>query len=521
MAQYIKRIMGVLLLVGVVAALYFGITEEQVPPKISWGATELASGRWTQTEDAVVFAASLDAVSANEPMMLLQSQSRDYSVFVDDALVYTSSGIKTGLIHLFRLPQGKSLTIQFFCQEPQAAATIRQSVVYLGSSGAMYHMIVRENLYALLCGILFILFGISAIIAGIYMRFLHFGKIYSSIINLGVYMLLAGAWVPTDSMILLLVSQKSGFVALLSYLLFYASHIPLLRFTESVLPSRKKVLNLLECLYFVMLLLLIANYIGNFSIQKPLLFSEHLLMLLTIVLVLIFGYQEQRRQRSKTLGRVLAGYIVFAICSVAAILLFYVGNFQLYSFAYIIGIGGFILFLSDAAWWEVISQIRENANVEFYAQMAYLDRMTGMGNRTAFMEEEQKIARSSKPLGYILADVNCLKQVNDTLGHHQGDALIVQVAQCIRHAAEPCADCYRIGGDEFVVRMEGCKEEEVQRCMERIRAEIQAAAAQSQLHFSVALGCAWSDRDDCSPAELLRQADNAMYREKSRMKACQ
>lgn len=125
MAQYIKRIMGVLLLVGVVTALYFGLTEEQVPPKISWGATELASGRWTQTEDAVVFAASLDAVSANEPMMFLQSQWRNYSVFVDDALVYTSSGAKTGTIHLFRLPQGKSLTIQFFCQEPQAAATIR------------------------------------------------------------------------------------------------------------------------------------------------------------------------------------------------------------------------------------------------------------------------------------------------------------------------------------------------------------------------------------------------------------
>lgn len=80
MAQYIKRIMGVLLLVGIVTALYFGITEEQVPPKISWGATELASGRWTQTEDAVVFAASLDAVSANEPMMFLQSQWRNYSV---------------------------------------------------------------------------------------------------------------------------------------------------------------------------------------------------------------------------------------------------------------------------------------------------------------------------------------------------------------------------------------------------------------------------------------------------------
>lgn len=521
MVQFLKRIMGVLLLVGVVTALYFGITEELVPPKISWGTTELASGSWTQTEDAVVFAASLEAVSANEPMMLLQSQWRNYSVFVDDALVYTSSGAKTGLIHLFRLPQGKSLTIRFFCQEPQSAATIRQSVVYLGSSGAMYRMIVRENLYAILCAILFILFGISAVIAGIYMRFLHFGKIYSSIINLGVYMLLAGAWVLTDSMILLLVSQKSGFVALLSYLLFYALHIPLLQFTVSVLPSRKKVLDLLQCLYFGMLLLVIINYVGNFSFLTLLVFLEHLLMLLTIVLVLIFGYREQRHRRSKIMSRVMAGYIVFAICSVAAILLFYVGNFSLYSFAYVIGIIGFILFLADTAWLEVVNQIRENANVEIYAQMAYLDRMTGLGNQAAFIEEEQKIARSSKPLGYILADVNCLKQVNDTHGHQQGDALIVQVAQCIRHAAEPCADCYRIGGDEFVVRMEDCKEEEVQRCMERIRAEIQAAAAQSQLHFSVALGCAWSDRDDCSPEELLRQADNAMYREKSRMKACQ
>lgn len=520
MAQFFKKTMGVLLLVGVVTALCFGITEELVPPKISWSATEPASGSWTQTEDAVVFTASLDAVSADEPMMLLQSRWRSYSVFVDDALVYTSSGAKTGIIHLFRLPQGKVLRIQFFSSEPQSAETIRQSVVYLGSSGAMYRMIVRENLYALICCILFVLFGISAIIAGIYMRFLHFGKIYSSIINLGIYMLLAGAWVLTDSMILLLVSQKSGFVALLSYLLFYALHIPLLQFTVSVLPSRKKILDFLQCLYFGMLLLFIVNYVGNFSFLTLLVFLEHLLMLLTIVLVLVFGCREQRRRRSKTLSRVLTGYIVFAICSVAAILLFYVGNFSLYSFAYIIGIFAFILFLANTAWLEVVDQIRKNANVEVYAQMAYLDRMTGMGNRAAFIEEQQKIAQSFKPLGYILADVNCLKQVNDTFGHLQGDALIVQVAQCIRRAAEPCAACYRIGGDEFVVRMENCKEEDVQRCMERIRAEIQVADAQDQLHISVALGCAWSDRDDCSPEELLRQADDAMYREKSRMKAC-
>lgn len=57
-----------------------------------------------------------------------------------------------------------------------------------------------------------------------------------------------------------------------------------------------------------------------------------------------------------------------------------------------------------------------------------------------------------------MVDVNDLKKVNDTLGHPKGDALINRVAQCLQRAAAEKGNCYRIGGDEFVVSLNGSRE---------------------------------------------------------------
>lgn len=240
---------------------------------------------------------------------------------------------------------------------------------------------------------------------------------------------------------------------------------------------------------------------------------------LTIALILYHGFREMRRGKNKALGRVMAGYVLFAVCSILAITIYYLDSSLPYSPVYMLGVFGFILLLAETAGQRVLEQINENANMAVYAKLAYRDVLTGLGNRAAFVRETQETKQSAAPFGYIMVDVNDLKKVNDTLGHPKGDALIHRVAQCLQRAAAEKGNCYRIGGDEFVVSLNENREA-LLACADRIREEIAAADAGSEFPVSAALGLAWSeDQPDPIPAQVFRQADDAMYADKKRMKA--
>jgi diguanylate cyclase len=89
------------------------------------------------------------------------------------------------------------------------------------------------------------------------------------------------------------------------------------------------------------------------------------------------------------------------------------------------------------------------------ARLALLDPLTGLPNRRLFndrLDRAAKVsARSGLPLGLLLLDVDRFKDVNDTLGHPRGDALLVQVAARLRLTVRDSDTVARLGGDEFAI----------------------------------------------------------------------
>lgn len=507
-----KLIVSLVLFLGVAVAITAGIVGEWVPESVRWGTVDTAPGEWSLQENGPEYRADLTAVLPDK-VLLLRSHWPEYTIYVDDTPVYASKTEKNGAIHLFELPEGETLRICFLCENPNAEAAIMRSGITLGSKSSIYRMLIRQNLYAALFAVVAFVLGGLSISFGLRMRSGSLGK-GDMLISLGMYVLCAGAWVLTDSKILLLVTQKTGVVELLSFLSFYALPLPLLRFTSHVLPERERMSRVLQRLFEGMLLLFLINYTGNFSFVTVLIVAEHLLMATTIGLMVCNGFRALRQRQDGVLRRVLWGYLVFAVFSVAALGCYYTRHTMGYSVSYVLGICGFVFFLADGAWMEIYAQIQENANVAVYARMAYQDRMTGMGNRAAFMEEMQRAAAFRGPIGYIMMDLNNLKRVNDTLGHQQGDALIIQASKCIWRAAAESGKCYRIGGDEFVVSLMGTKEEQVRSCVDRIREEVRLADQICELPISVSLGYAWRAGPEETPESVLKQADDAMYAEK-------
>jgi diguanylate cyclase (GGDEF)-like protein/PAS domain S-box-containing protein len=154
------------------------------------------------------------------------------------------------------------------------------------------------------------------------------------------------------------------------------------------------------------------------------------------------------------------------------------------------------------------------------------DSLTGLPNRTLFADRlEQafeRLRRRPNALASILfIDVDHFKHINDTLGHQAGDELLVAVAQRLHEAVRPTDTVARRSGDEFVVLLdEISSERDAIATAERIAAGFSRPfVLGSSTHFVTAsLGIALAD-GYMSPAELLENADVAMYRAKERGRA--
>jgi diguanylate cyclase (GGDEF)-like protein len=142
------------------------------------------------------------------------------------------------------------------------------------------------------------------------------------------------------------------------------------------------------------------------------------------------------------------------------------------------------------------------------------DSLTGLYNRAFFDEELEWFAHGRMfPLSIVIADVNGLKTVNDTLGHEAGDTLIRLAARIILHAFRSEDIVARIGGDEFAVLLPGTDERFAEDAVMRIKNSPEITTGQ----VSIAFGIASAENKD-QLAEALKLSDERMYRDKSDQK---
>ncbi len=112
----------------------------------------------------------------------------------------------------------------------------------------------------------------------------------------------------------------------------------------------------------------------------------------------------------------------------------------------------------------------------------------------------------------MMVDVDNLKNLNDTAGHHAGDEALRSVSAGLLKAARGSDVVGRLGGDEFAVLLTETSQEQMPAVVERLREVLYAAKGESvPRRTTVSLGStAWTGAGDSAP-EMLRRADQAMY----------
>jgi len=152
--------------------------------------------------------------------------------------------------------------------------------------------------------------------------------------------------------------------------------------------------------------------------------------------------------------------------------------------------------------------------------MALHDTLTDLPNRALLLDRlRQALAqanRTGRGVGVLFIDLDRFKVVNDSMGHHVGDALLKEVAHRLRRAARAADTVARIGGDEFVVVVPDVgSERDVLQVADQLRRAVAHAfvVEGGQTLVDASIGVAFGVGHD-DPDLLLRQADQAMYRAK-------
>ena len=166
------------------------------------------------------------------------------------------------------------------------------------------------------------------------------------------------------------------------------------------------------------------------------------------------------------------------------------------------------------------AKVKENAGE--LEVLSYTDALTHLHNSRSYKDYTEKLIKKNMPFGVIFIDLNDFKQVNDTYGHDAGDELLKIVAKRLRNSIKDKDTAFRIGGDEFIVVIQGKHDrffyEEV---VTRIRNNVARDVTIGDITLKIILsaGFARFPDDGTNLDDVAKKADDAMYTNKKLIKA--
>jgi len=148
-------------------------------------------------------------------------------------------------------------------------------------------------------------------------------------------------------------------------------------------------------------------------------------------------------------------------------------------------------------------------------QQSITDGLTGLKTRRFFWEalssEWRRASRSGRPFSVVLIDLDKFKEVNDSLGHLEGDLVLARVGRLLEQKCRQSNVVARYGGDEFIVLMPETGVEQAQVLAERLRLWINTDAMLSEHKITGSFGVASFPVHGFSAEDIIRIADSGMY----------
>lgn len=267
-------------------------------------------------------------------------------------------------------------------------------------------------------------------------------------------------------------------------------------------------LHLVSILYFTYFMPSVTYRIVMYSISTSLIFA------INIKTVWQKGKVEDAPLKFLTITLV-SGIVIAAVRMVFALTEGYYFDLMYSGFVQAVSIIGMLLIyvaLSISQFWLVVHKL----GLEIQRQ-AMIDPLTNIGNRRALdaMMERQLPIRACSSIGIMMIDVDRFKEINDQFGHQAGDYYLIELVKVIN---ETESKLFRFGGDEFVAIVHNIDSMALMQKAEHLKQKVEQLKInwldQGQINTTISIGIAMAENYKMSWDELVKCADDALYRVK-------
>lgn len=417
---------------------------------------------------------------------------------------------------LFRLPEnavGKTIRIEI---EPFVSRyTGEAPVIYTGNKAAFLYMILEQGMLAIALCVPFLLLGIVLIVAGL---FATEKLIRTRLCMLGLFALTTSLWTLLEARITQLFYNDIDIASIVLFSCYYSIPFFAAAYIDTYESfAKNKIMRGLMYLsgaaFIVIQLLQICGVIYYIDAV----FVGHILIGLIIGGTLINYIIRKKRKVAIADGVIYRAMILLGVFCFVDIIRYYISP-QLKTVEF--SKAGFLVFffyLGYSVFKQMNESAKREAQNEIYKELAFLDTMTKLQNRTAFELKLNmlKNGTDSEPVIIIVADMNNLKTINDTFGHKSGDEAITALANAVGGIFKDCS-CYRIGGDEFCIISEGIGTEEIDKRVQLLDSQLIDASRGKDYTVSASVG--YSVLTDADVDACFKTADENMYRIKTESK---
>lgn len=486
--------------------------------------------------------ASADRLDA----LVFRAKNVFYSVYIDGELVYepefgesvfytNSTGTRWNSVDILPEQHGKEIEIRVRAAYANARCGVDE--FRIGSSGGIILDILKQKLVSFITCVLLLFVGVLLVIADIPINMR--AQKNHELLYLGIFSVCVSIWCLAELHIIELFFDDSRLVQMVSCCSLMLIPFALILYLNAAMGFKNKVVVPVICGLCILGFTVCwgLHFLKIKDIHETLTFSHVNVVIAALMLV----YSVVKSSIIKGKGHGAKIYRVLktvGLCSIAVAAVIDIGRYysgQTGDSAQFVRIGMLIFTIcyGISSLENTVNAVKKGAQAEFASRLAYHDGLTGIGNRTAFEErlnelEVAKVKDSSiGNIGIVMFDVNDLKYVNDNLGHPLGDSMIKAAAEIISGAFEADGgECFRIGGDEFAVIMQG---DNVKAHYEKAMLEFDEQIKQrnsdpdSRFRISIAHGF-FIYNSECGVERIedaYKMADKKMYETKRAMKALQ
>ena len=428
-------------------------------------------------------------------------------------MVKTDMGHYIALIPLSADYSGKEIEIHITERESGYRSEIRY--IRLTSVAQYGFQILEENAFHLIISLVLLIVSVALLVTWIVLggkKGLIPEENYHSLLWISLFTASVGTWFFTEAYVWAISTGSFAASGTLNYLALSLMPLSLLGILKSIcsekLASLRWIVNAAKVLLITEWILFLTGLVD---------FSGMLIVMQAACVVAagIFAvFLLWKRELFLVENVIKYGTIALLAMLVITIVSYFLsGNWLLWALCTVLIILGSVML---SAFVKLIRTMKEIALTRQYKEYALTDIMTGLKSRYAYtiFAAQQKIGLPSDALCLIFLDIDKLKKANDTLGHVAGDEMIVFVSKCIKDAFGDAANCFRMGGDEFLVAMT----QDTASVQERIACFNQLISQWSGRYsdtLSVSYGvAAANEHPELNFEALLKTADDRMYQHK-------